>query len=68
LTGLNYIRSGDEPYNLAPPLLTYRELRYLDSQLPCDADELKAEGLSLEVLRHYAEIYRFYPTYAEAEV
>lgn len=66
---LSFIRAGNEPYLIDPPKLTYRELRSLDSQLPCDdASQLTSPGIAVEDLRHYADVYRFYPTYAETEL
>lgn len=64
-----FVREGPEHYAIETPNLTYRELHRLASQLPCDdPSKLKAPGVPLEDKRRYARLYRYYPTFAEADV
>ncbi len=66
---LDFVRTGDDPYTIEVPNLTYREMRFLDKQLPIDdPKKLKAEGVPIEDLERYERIYRYFPTFAEAEI
>jgi hypothetical protein len=59
----------DEAYLIAVPNLTYREIRHLDTQLPIeDCRDLKAPAIPEEDLEKYKQIYRYFPTFAEAEI
>jgi hypothetical protein len=61
--GLDQVRlAGQEPLEIAPPLLTMREALHLNAQLPCETiDDLRAEGISEAELRSYSDLYRWYP-------
>jgi hypothetical protein len=61
--GLDQVRlAGQEPLEIAPPLLTMREALHLNAQLPCESiDGLRAEGISEAELRSYSDLYRWYP-------
>jgi len=64
-----FVTSNEEPYLIEVPNLTYREIRHLDKQLPVDdPGDLEGPGISLEDLERYARLYRYFPTFAEAEV
>jgi hypothetical protein len=65
---LKFIRSGVNAYNIELPRLTYREIRHLDAQLPCEATHLKAKGVKRDELRKYAKVYRWFPSLAEDEM
>jgi hypothetical protein len=66
---LKFIRAADEPYKIEVPKLTYKEIRYLDEQLPVEAiARLKASGIPSEELEMYARIYRYFPNFAEADL
>jgi len=68
-TGLDFVRTDSTPYLIEIPNLTYREMRALDKQLPIDDPKnLKAEGVPAEDLQKYERIYRYFPTFAEAEI
>jgi hypothetical protein len=72
-TSLEYSRSDnlgqlqDDAYQIEIPNLTYKELRYLDSQLPQGIKLLRSVIPETEV-RQYAKIYRYFPTFTEAEI
>lgn len=66
-----FIRFDENPYKIEVPYLTYRELRKLDSELPTnDIDSLKAvlPGVPEKDIKNYLDVYRYFPTFAEAEL
>lgn len=65
---LDFVRTGDGPYGISVPNLTYRELRHLDAQLPTDDEgKLHAPGVREADLRKYVATYRWFPHFTEAE-
>ena len=65
---LHFVREDEEAYHIEVPKLTYRELHHLDSQLPTDDyKQLKAQAIPERDLKRYAEIYRYFPNFAEVE-
>jgi hypothetical protein len=65
---LSFCRFGDPAYVLEVPKLTFREIRHLDKSLPLGAPVLEKVGIPEEDIKTYAEIYRFFPAFAETEV
>lgn len=66
---LKFVRTSDESYLIEVPSLTYKELRHLNSQLPIDdVSKLDAPDVPLDDLKRYAEVYRYFPMFAEAEI
>ncbi len=66
---LKFHRPGEEAYKIEAPQLTYRELRYLDTQLPLDdCGGIDRKGIPLAHVERYSRVYRYYPTYADAEM
>ncbi|HKP36380.1 MAG TPA: O-methyltransferase [Pyrinomonadaceae bacterium] len=65
---LNFVRTGSIPYTIELPKLTFREIRYLDSQLPINPSKLKSKGIKAGDLRKYAKVYRWFPSFAEVEM
>lgn len=67
---LEFVRSSpDDPYLIEVPSLTYREIRHLDSQLPtADHTSLEAHSIPRKDLERYARLYRYFPTFAEADL
>lgn len=64
---LQFYRNEAEEYRIDVPNLTFREIRELDKQLP-DAEHLPTlGGVSEEDIQKYREIYRYFPTFAEAD-
>lgn len=69
LDKLPFVRKFARPYSIEVPRLTFREIRYLDSQLPVDPKgRLADHNIPKKDLRHYSEIYRYFPAFVEAEV
>lgn len=63
------VRTGEEPYLIHVPNLTFREIHYLDSQLPTRTpSKLKSKAVPNEDVERYAEFYRYFPRFAESEV
>ena len=67
---LPFIKGGVEPCLIEVPCLTYRELRHLDRLLPhSDSTSLDCpEWLPTEDAEKYAEVYRYFPLFAETEL
>ena len=62
---LPYSRSSGDVYRIEAPPLTFKEMRALDAQLPGACPSLA--GLPDEQVQQYAEHYRYFPNYVEAE-
>ena len=67
---LRFIRSRAEAFRIPVPKLTFREVRYLDSRLPAAIPDksLAKRGIPKDDVLEYAEVYRYFPTYADAEI
>lgn len=66
---LSFIRSDSNSCLIEVPNLTYREIRHLDAQLPInDHKELETSGIPESDLERYTRVYRYFPTFAEAEM
>ncbi|HUT35266.1 MAG TPA: O-methyltransferase [Planctomycetota bacterium] len=66
---LGFVRSGNDPYHIEVPVLTWRETRYLDARLPGTAAVPHHPSWIPEgERRKYASLYRYFPTYLEAEL
>ena len=64
---LNFVRFGEETYNIEVPCLTMKEMRHLNAQLPkVGAAALALPGVPPSDIERYAELYRYFPTFAEA--
>lgn len=66
-------RNEYKPYEINVPNLTFREMRYLDKILPrSKSPKIKKEEylafLSEEKQENYSKIYRYFPTFVEAEI
>jgi hypothetical protein len=66
---LGFYRNGADAFQISPPMLTLKELRYLDSQLPGSSrPKLRSPGVSSDDVEDYGELYRYFPTFADAEM
>jgi hypothetical protein len=66
---LKFYRPGDESYVIEVPLLTFLEIRRLNQLLPVDdCDQFVAPPVPPSDARKYARIYKYFPTFTEAEV
>lgn len=65
---LEFVRRGNEPYLIEPPVLTSRELRHLDNVLTKRGFSKPVQDwLPAEECDKYRKVYRYYPTFAEVE-
>jgi hypothetical protein len=66
-SSLEFVRPSDEPYRIEVPCLTPKEMRHLNANLPkASAAALSMPGVPASDIAQYAEIYRYFPTFAEA--
>ena len=63
----NYIKFGEDNYKIEVPNLTFREIHFLNQLLPV-TDELPLTFIPNKEFKQYAQIYRYFPTFTEAEV
>ena len=63
---LDFCRAGSEPYEIYAPLLTFKEQRHIDSQLPSSCAE--CPGVSEEDVEAYSRVYRYFPAFTEIEL
>lgn len=63
-----FVKTGEEPYLIRVPNLTYREIRHLDKLLPGDKSSLEKEAnIPQQDVEYYAKTYRYFPTFAETD-
>lgn len=71
---LDYVRPDSEAYKIDVPVMTLRERRYLDKNLPHGISEEQAldigrtTGLKEEEIINYTRLYRYCPAFAEIEL
>ncbi len=66
---LFYVRSGQKPYRIEVPTnLTLDEIRYLDKNLPRRTRPPRGFPISRADMDAYAELYRYFPAFVEAEL
>ncbi len=66
-TDFEYIQSGEESYEIQVPNLTFREIHYLNQYLPLTGNP-PLSFIPTKEIEQYAKIYRYFPTFTEAEV
>ena len=60
---------GQEPYKIEIPNLTFKEIRHLNAQLPLKGKEaLKGSAIPEVDLSKYKGVYRYFPSFTEAEI
>lgn len=64
---LSYIKGGEAACVIKVPLLTNREVRSLDRHLPATAAGTRVAMIPKRDREAYAEIYRFFPTFVDAD-
>ncbi len=65
--------AGTQPYTIKLPMLTRREIHYLESFLPVSesgfAEELQKcfeeRGIPIDSANEFLDVYRYYPTFLE---
>ena len=64
---LDFVRQGEDPYEIVVPNLTFKEMRHIDAQLPAQHMPVTAP-VGDDDITAYAAIYRYFPTFVEAEL
>lgn len=62
-----YVKHDVDAHLIEVPNLTFREMRRLNEQLPRD-EELGAPGVPEEDVKRYEKVYRYFPTFVDAEI
>ena len=67
---LDFYRPHNESYRINAPLLTFKEIRALNVCLPFDDKDCEQPlpPISESDKNKYAQLYRYYPTFAETEI
>jgi hypothetical protein len=66
---LRFVRTAEEPYRIDVPKLTYKELRFVDAQLPAaDIRSVERRGIPMEELQRYESLYRYFPAFAVTDI
>lgn len=68
LHDLDFISDGENTFDIVVPNLSIREMHALDALLPSKHDDAFKLPLSKEDVNNYANIYRYFPTFAEAQL
>jgi hypothetical protein len=65
---LSFIRNGSDPYVIETPILTRREIRYLNEGLPSSAPNVALpRWLPSTERKKYGRVYRYFPAFSEVE-
>jgi hypothetical protein len=65
---LFFVRRGADPFVIKVPVLTFREMRYLDQLLPHGRARIPKDLFPESDIDEYAIIYRYFPMYAETDL
>jgi hypothetical protein len=69
LKGLDFVRSkGQTEFLIELPPLSNREIMYMEKQLPNDPANVQCPGLQPTEIANFCRVYKYYPTYIEAEL
>ena len=63
---LDCYRDSEEAYDIVAPMLTFKEQRALDAQLP--AQNVSTPGLTAADVAAYRRVYRYFPAFSEVEL
>lgn len=67
---LSFIREGEESYHIEVPNLTFKEIRYLDEQLPRKkkTQKLLVPDVKPSDIEKYEKLYRYFPAFIESNL
>jgi hypothetical protein len=66
---LSFVREADEPYLIEVPNLTFKEIRYIDEQLPRqDGVGVSSPAVKEKEIKKYEKIYRYFPAFTEINI
>ncbi|WCT56769.1 hypothetical protein PQ456_04390 [Paenibacillus kyungheensis] len=63
---LNFVSNDNTPYDIKIPILTYKELKYLDSKMPIKK-QLNNHDIPISQINLYEKHYRYFPNYKDIE-
>ena len=65
----DFIKTGEDSYHIEVPSLTLKEIRHLDRKLPCsEVTDIDVPSIPEIDIRRYAKIYRYFPSFVDAEI
>jgi hypothetical protein len=68
LKDLSFVRNGDDAYLIETPILTRREIHFLNEVLPKAAPKVATpRWLPAEERKKYGRVYRYFPSFSEIE-
>jgi hypothetical protein len=66
---LEFVRQGTDAFEIEVPDLTFREIRHLDKSSPRRGKEsMAAPGVSSSEIAKFLTVYRYFPSFTEAEL
>jgi hypothetical protein len=65
---LPFIRNGADPYRIEVPKLTFKEIHYLQSQLPGNGRPIERNGVPAEEVDRFRQVYRYFPVFTPTEI
>jgi hypothetical protein len=66
--GLPFVRSEVDAYKIDPPIFTFSEIRKINSMIPLTDEDYTDLPLNKSDIDKYIPLYRYYPSFVEAEV
>lgn len=68
LAALNFVRTGSDAFEIEAPKLTFKEIRELNAHMPA-ADPAKIPvPINEDDKRAFMKVYRYFPSFTEAEI
>ena len=65
---LEFYKDAKDAYKIDPPLLTYQEMRKIDSLIPLDDHDYLKIPVPRADINKYQNFYRYFPHFAETEI
>jgi hypothetical protein len=63
----SFVRTGEEPYEIEAPMITLKEKRHMDRNLPTRGPSAFSADIPAEEARRYERVYRYFPSFADIE-
>ena len=67
----DFVSKGEERFKIDIPKLTYKEMQFILQETPIEDgeyDETRFHGITLEEIKKFRKIYRYYPYFAEGKM
>ena len=65
---LEFFKDGKVEYKIETPLLTYREMRKIDTMIPLLEEDYASVPVPRGDIEKYQDFYRYFPHFAETEI